>query len=516
MKRIESIGMTSGKVTLKIVSNIYGTFRGPSEIETAVRGLLTIRDPDARFTKAFKFHGWDGMVRFMSDRNVFKLGLLPMIYNYCIDKFEVTPKIISEVYDIGRPGPISKKLADIVLRDYQLEILHRSLFNDVGGYRFPRGIIYTATNSGKSLIIVGICKSLLKRVPVLILTHRHEILIQIKEWISEQLGIPVGVYDAKHEDLEDVTVSMITTLYSRIKSDDVRAILNHYGCLIVDEVHHAQAKSWLKVIEASRAFYRYGLSGTALEMGEHKRLKIIGAFGEVLGRISNKELVEWGYSARPEIELLQVKDMGISDHGDIVEYDEAIDGLLAMSKPRPLEIEDKLRDLRRKRYALVYELGISNNQIRADILAKSILEYYKSGKSVLIVVERKGHGRFLRNILKGWGIKSMFVHGGRSESYRDIIKNKLVTGKVKVVIATMIYKEGIDIPCIDVLVLACGGKAPITVLQVFGRGLRKSPNKDVVKVIDFYDGSHKMLSEHSDIRLAIYKKEGFNPKIVGR
>jgi superfamily II DNA or RNA helicase len=73
----------------------------------------------------------------------------------------------------------------------------------------------------------------------------------------------------------------------------------------------------------------------------------------------------------------------------------------------------------------------------------------------------------------------------------------------------MIYKEGIDISAIDVLIYAAGEKAPITILQVLGRGLRIREDKEILWYYDFNDYSHKYTRRHTLERMKIYEKEQF-------
>ena len=83
-----------------------------------------------------------------------------------------------------------------------------------------------------------------------------------------------------------------------------------------------------------------------------------------------------------------------------------------------------------------------------------------------------------------------------------------------VMIATTIYDEGIDIPQVNVLILAFGGKSRRKVLQRIGRALRKKESREnVVVIVDFWDHHNKYLLNHSKGRLNLYRDEGF--EVVG-
>ena len=67
-------------------------------------------------------------------------------------------------------------------------------------------------------------------------------------------------------------------------------------------------------------------------------------------------------------------------------------------------------------------------------------------------------------------------------------------------IASDIFKQGLDAPLIDVVVIAPAGKATIDTMQRFGRGLRG----ENLTVYDYADGHNPKLAEHSRDRLQIY------------
>jgi len=76
-----------------------------------------------------------------------------------------------------------------------------------------------------------------------------------------------------------------------------------------------------------------------------------------------------------------------------------------------------------------------------------------------------------------------------------------------VLIASSIYDEGVDLPEVNVLIKASGGKSEVKTIQQVGRGLR--PKKEKLIVYDFNDMNSKFLSAHSKKRIKTYKQEGF-------
>ncbi len=88
------------------------------------------------------------------------------------------------------------------------------------------------------------------------------------------------------------------------------------------------------------------------------------------------------------------------------------------------------------------------------------------------------------------------------------------SGVLDGIIASTIFDEGIDLPNIQTVILAGGGKSEIKNLQRLGRGLRKTTGKVSLKLVDFIDTGSKTLKKHSEIRKGIWEEQGFVVKIL--
>ena len=69
--------------------------------------------------------------------------------------------------------------------------------------------------------------------------------------------------------------------------------------------------------------------------------------------------------------------------------------------------------------------------------------------------------------------------------------------------------EIINIPSLNCVIIAYGGKDSKRTLQTIGRGLRKTDEKDIVTIIDFFDPSHPSLINHFGHRISLYCEEGW-------
>jgi superfamily II DNA or RNA helicase len=112
----------------------------------------------------------------------------------------------------------------------------------------------------------------------------------------------------------------------------------------------------------------------------------------------------------------------------------------------------------------------------------------------------------LKDLLERSKVKVSFVHGTTEGKTRQQVKEALIKKKTKVVISTAVWREGIDIPSLDCVVNACGGKSEIMTIQAIGRGLRKTDEKGEVEIIDFLD-PYRYLAEHAIQRMNVYYRE---------
>lgn len=144
---------------------------------------------------------------------------------------------------------------DIKLRDYQQEVL--SIINrlEPGSY-----LIQMATGLGKTATFTNIKR----KGKVLVLAHREELINQPVKYYD----CPVGIEMAdKHSNGEEVVIASIMTLIHRLdkfKSDE-------FDTIIIDEAHHAAAKSYKKIISYFKPRLLLGFTATS-NRGDNVRL----------------------------------------------------------------------------------------------------------------------------------------------------------------------------------------------------------------------------------------------------
>jgi len=325
------------------------------------------------------------------------------------------------------------------------------------------GIIKATTSSGKTEIIIGLMK--ITNLKTLILVNNSNLGIQTAKRI-EDAGIKCGIITTGKNKIEK---NMVVTIGSVYKVPD----LNKFNVLIIDEVHRASAKRFQDFLIKTKIKLRYGFSATPEGNSDLNFMKIKQFMGPIRETIEAKELLDNDVIVKPKIEFIQIWC------------------------PRTLD------------WSSANLLAIVQNTERNKKILKIVQEYKEP---TMILIKNIEHGKYLEDIIPD----SVFVHGSVEVSEREKIIEDFENGKIKNIIASNIFNEGISINAIRVLIIASGGKSKIETVQKLGRALRKDKGKFEAKVFDFFDENNKFTERHSRQRAKTYLKNGFeiaNPLI---
>ena len=171
-----------------------------------------------------------------------------------------------------------------------------------------------------------------------------------------------------------------------------------------------------------------------------------------------------------------------------------------------------------KNYQDIYKKAIVENTDRNKIVCKIAYNMFIRNKHVLILYKNIAHGETLRDMMekrlnaKATPITVVHPVTGKEQTIRvkpvellsgndDTLKRVAVFEAVKrgicrCLIASTIADEGLDLPILDTLILAGGGKSSTRAFQRVGRVLRLHEGKTKAIVFDFTDYT-PMLRRHS-------------------
>ena len=246
--------------------------------------------------------------------------------------------------------------------------------------------------------------------------------------------------------------------YQGLKS---KSFIQKFGLVIFDECHRVAAKTLQLIgLNLNENAITIGLSATPF-MRDDDNMKVESVLGPVIYKISLRELIKEGYLVDALVHYHHLDNMDT----DFMDYTDT------------------------------YNNYVLNNHERN---AKIIELARESNGPVLILVKLIEHGEWLFEYLKTIAQDVVFLNGS--------VKNRESKMNHKIIIATSIFDEGIDIPHLETLIIAGGGKSAIKTTQRIGRVLRKFPNKKIAMVHDFADNC-KWLGKHYEERRAIYEDD---------
>ena len=358
------------------------------------------------------------------------------------------------------------EIAKVTFRKDQLKAIKKAVLKQ-------RGVIQFATASGKTVIAAGIISCFNSNYKAVFLAHSKDIVNQTYERFKEY-GFNTGILIGDRKENINTCNVLCATYQTFVKYTD-----RPVDILFIDECHHVNSISsqYGKILTEVNVSIRIGLTGT-LPNSKEGKLSLEGLIGPVIAKLTIQEGIGKDILSQPKITLLPVRNV------------------------------KRLREFRQ--YFKLRDKAIVNNRGRNMLIARAVAGRAVKGKSCLIIVNEIKHGEVLLQLINSratMGGRVKFLLGKTPSQARDKAKQALINKKLLVVITTNIWNEGVDIPTLDVVVMAFGGKANTRTLQAIGRGLRRTKDKERVEIIDFLD-PYRYLAEHVVARLNIYKKEG--------
>lgn len=314
-----------------------------------------------------------------------------------------------------------------------------------------KALIISATGTGKTILSAfDVQESKMNRA--LFIVHRENIAKKSMETYKEMMPEKsVGLFTGNEKKYDaDFTFATIQTLV-KYKEQFER---DHFDYIIIDEVHHGGASTYQNVYDYFTPKFSLGMTATPERTDGF----------DIFSMYDNNIAFEYSLSSALSEELLApFHYFGVTEA--------ELDGE---------QIDEKTA------------IKLLTSEKRIDHIVEKINYYGHSGDSVhgLIFVSRVEEAIELAYGLNERGYRCMALTGKDSEKSRDNAIDKLEAGELDYLITVDIFNEGVDIPCINQVVLLRPTQSAIVYIQQIGRGLRKVEDKEFVVIIDFI-GNYK-------------------------
>lgn len=352
--------------------------------------------------------------------------------------------------------------------------------------RSLQGTIVIPCGGGKTTLgAVGISR--LRRTAI-ILVHTEDLLDQWVETVRFWLGIEPGTVIAGKANPGPVTVAMVISLANLLDSSEGEAFGRRFGVAIVDECHHAPApETFQRALRKLPCRVRVGLTATP-EREDGLTDLMDWTFGRRLLEVDAKLLFARGWLTAPSVER--------------VESDFRFEYKLP-DKPDPKAQTKRLAKLQK---------AIVNDSARNLLIARRAAAEFKAGETVVILSNHKAHCRALGRLCWEHGAEAAVLISKGTKAAKQARKDTLQgmrDGKVRLIIATSLFDEGVDVERLSRVILALPESSKRGTNQRLGRLMRNWPGKRP-KLIDIVDPHVETLVRRAEERTRVYKKLGLD------
>lgn len=468
----------------QILTGDYLTFTQPK----ALKKLMKFENIDVRLVSEEKFHAkgyffrkkdiwtmiigssnltqtalttnfeWNLKINSLKDGKIAK-NILDNFYNIFNNVSKLTDERLKEYEENylmykSFNKKIKKQEKSLVEKEIKPNVMQIQALKNLESLRnyAKRGLLISATGTGKTYLS-GFDVKNARAERVLFIAHRKTILSKAKETFETIIkDKKMGIYDGSIGE-EDYLFAMIQTMSKKEHLEKFPK--DYFDYIIIDEVHHGGAKSYQSLINYFTPKFMLGMTATP-ERGDN--FDIYELFHHNIAYE-----IRLHDALREEL-LCPFHYFGISD----IE----VDGELITEKTavKKLTADERVNHIIKK--SRFY--GYSGDKLHG-----------------LIFVSRVEEAIELTEKMKNRGIRCEVLTGEDSDSKREKTILDLEEGKIEYIITVDIFNEGVDIPCINQVILLRPTESSIVYIQQLGRGLRKYEGKEYVVILDFIGNYEK-------------------------
>jgi superfamily II DNA or RNA helicase len=309
---------------------------------------------------------------------------------------------------------------------------------------------------------------------------RTLIIVPNKSLVSQTLedyvnmGLDTGVYCGDKKELNKThticTWQALNVMLKNTQAGTIETTIHEFiegvVCVIVDECHQLRANALKALLTGpfGNIPIRWGLTGT-IPKEQYEFMSLFCSIGQVIGRLSAKELQDEGHLSNCHINIIQ-----LVDHSEFTDYQKELKFL-------------------------------TENSDRLDEIVK-IIDKIKTSGNTLVLVDRVASGK---EIAARLGEDAVFVSGSTKSKNRKEEYDSISNSDGKVIVATYgVASTGINIPRLFNIILIEPGKSFVRCIQSIGRGLRKAHDKNHVEIYDI-SSTCRFSKRHLTKRIQYYK-----------
>ena len=339
-------------------------------------------------------------------------------------------------------------MKEIKLFDYQEDMKERI----EKALRLHRSVMaQMPTGTGKTYLLTAVIDSFVSNNPkekVWIVAHRRELVSQIDETVRK---------------FHSYSASNTSTLLSSVKAMSIQWLMRHYdeieeepGMIVIDEAHHALAKTYKEMWERFPKATFLGLTATPCRLNGKGFTDL---FDVLVQSWSVPEFISKGRLAT--YDFVSIKSDGVTQRLIDTLQKRGADG----------DYQNKEMDM------------LLNKKPSIERLYQSLEEYGKDRKGIVYAINIS-HAQKITKLYQEHGVKAIAIDSKTPATERQQDIEAFKKGDIQVLVNVDIFSEGFDCPDVEFVQLARPTLSLAKYLQMVGRGLRVAKGKKNCVIID--------------------------------
>lgn len=306
------------------------------------------------------------------------------------------------------------------------------------------------TGTGKTYLLTAVIDSFVRANPkakVWIVAHRRELVSQIDETVR------------KFHSYSSATSSLL----SSVKAMSIQWLMRHYdeikeepGLIVIDEAHHALAKTYKEMWERFPKAKFLGLTATPCRLNGKGFTDLFDVLVQSWGV---PEFISKGRLAT--YDFVSIKSDGVTQR--------LIDSL--QKRGADGDYQNKEMDM------------LLNKKPSIERLYRSLEEFGKGRKGIVYAINIS-HAQKITKLYQEHGVKAIAIDSKTPATERQQDIEAFKKGDIQVLVNVDIFSEGFDCPDVEFVQLARPTLSLAKYLQMVGRGLRVAKGKKNCVIID--------------------------------
>ena len=339
-------------------------------------------------------------------------------------------------------------MKEIKLFDYQEDMKERI----EKALRLHRSVMaQMPTGTGKTYLLTAAIDSFVEDNPntkVWIVAHRKELVSQIEETIKKFHSYSSSKNKSLLVSVKAMSIQWLSRHYNEIEEEP--------GMIVIDEAHHALAKTYKEMWERFPKAKFLGLTATPCRLNGKGFMDL---FDVLVQSWSVPEFISKGRLAT--YDFVSIKSDGVTQR--------LIDSL--QKRGTDGDYQNKEMDM------------LLNKRPSIERLYQSFEEYGKDRKGIVYAINIS-HAKKIMELYQEHGIKAVAIDSKTPAAERQADIEAFRKGDIQVLVNVDIFSEGFDCPDVEFVQLARPTLSLAKYLQMVGRGLRVAKGKKNCVIID--------------------------------